>query len=1224
MVVAADEDTVLAEMQSEHKANSSDDVVMQTVATAGEDEQKQPTSSSEDATIDWCVDLREHRGENSIESPNFYCGKVPFNIRLFPRGSQTTDYPNYPTHFSVFLNLPSDEFHKHGRDWTVGVVASLEIVNVRDPSKSIRRQVRHNFKASISDQGFTHFFPLEKLGDGFCKDGTNEITLRACAKIVNVSGEREPDDFNSFNYDARSATGFVGLRNQGATCYMNSLLQTFYHISYLRKVVYLLPTEQIAEEDILSPDFASMGSRSAPDRKTDISLALQKLFYDLQTSKEAVSTKRLTRSFGWTSIEAFQQHDVQEFSRILCDVLEDKMDGTSVAGTIAELFEGKCETYTECTQIEFKSSRTETFHDLSLMVKGCSDVDSSLIAYCREELMTGANRYLAEGHGLQDARKGVRFKAFPPVLQLQLKRFEYNSARQIMVKVNDRFEFPKVLDLRSLISDSENQEHHELYVLQSVLVHSGSVYGGHYQVFIRPDCRGDWFRFDDDRVKRVSDEAAIDDNFGGIDDRYGAGCTRSSSAYMLVYIRKGLVDKYILPSDQTNPPTHLVDRFEREKQRKEDEAKRREDEKRKITLKIMSISLMKRHTGCELGDPKSIRVYRDKTLRENIDFFSEATGIPADRIQFLAYTRRQNSTMRPNRPFNTESFSKHVEDLSSTNKNSASTSPPTLYLLDSPSDSWTKLVDDANTGKPTLLIFKWLDPVARKVSIVGDHVFANETNFTEVMDHFRTIKNISDDWELCAQEEENVLPDSKGSVNAIDPAQTIAKHQLICGDIICFFRPPKHRRQGEDWKSQAGPSAKREPLARIELGAISGDVKMMEVDTPILAPDGEEDHTPVTVETFHDPMKPPIIRDPKEYYLKYVPSMNIVEFLPRNESDFETVSLSAKPPPEEEGLSRSPANLSTEEREVERCRTRLLAKKGKFSVKLSCHTQMQYLQAYLGQIFRIDPNRIRFYRSSTTQTASMNPCESKRTTEMETFALMYSGDAWRLHYEIMQFTWSQLRYNIVVDLVWRENVMKEPEKVQLLVPEEASVSDVLKICQRQFVQENRISESDAYRLRIVGTKASTFDSIIDVDCAAKIKLLPLQYMSKPPVNVIELTPLDEVDFSPADFSLHRLWVNFCEMKGYYRDGCSLPFSVITKKDDSLSDVKLRIKEKLQLSDSDFKKAKFSEFASSRTELPDDFVVFGKKDITLELADSKKRKQNSSSHSRWQQPLKIRK
>ena len=38
---------------------------------------------------------------------------------------------------------------------------------------------------------------------------------------------------------------------------------------------------------------------------------------------------------------------------------------------------------------------------------------------------------------LQDARKGVLFDDFPPVLQLQLKRFEYDFQRDIMVKVSN-------------------------------------------------------------------------------------------------------------------------------------------------------------------------------------------------------------------------------------------------------------------------------------------------------------------------------------------------------------------------------------------------------------------------------------------------------------------------------------------------------------------------------------------------------------------------------------------------------------------------------------------------------------------------------------------------------------------------------------------------------------------------------------------------------------------
>jgi ubiquitin carboxyl-terminal hydrolase 7 len=171
-----------------------------------------------------------------------------------------------------------------------------------------------------------------------------------------------------------------------------------------------------------------------------------------------------------------------------------------------------------------------------------------------EEEMKGDNQYRAEKFGLQDAKKGCRFLKFPPILQLQLKRFEFDLHTGAMVKVNDKFEFPTTLDVTPYLSPSEPRDEKDpnIYYLHSVLVHSGSVHGGHYYTYIRPItptgevATQQWYKFDDESVYRVSEQYAVNGSFGGdfehvsyqFGRKYTQQMTRFANAYMLIYIRK--------------------------------------------------------------------------------------------------------------------------------------------------------------------------------------------------------------------------------------------------------------------------------------------------------------------------------------------------------------------------------------------------------------------------------------------------------------------------------------------------------------------------------------------------------------------------------------------------------------------------------------------------------------------------------------------------------------
>ena len=130
-----------------------------------------------------------------------------------------------------------------------------------------------------------------------------------------------------FRSVAAAGDSRVGLLNQGATCYMNSLLQTLYMTPEFRE--YIFRWRYTPERD--GPEDQCIASQ------------LQALFARLACSRcAALSTKALTRSFGWDAAESFQQHDVQELNRVLFDALG---RSSPEFATVASQFMGRVNDY---------------------------------------------------------------------------------------------------------------------------------------------------------------------------------------------------------------------------------------------------------------------------------------------------------------------------------------------------------------------------------------------------------------------------------------------------------------------------------------------------------------------------------------------------------------------------------------------------------------------------------------------------------------------------------------------------------------------------------------------------------------------------------------------------------------------------------------------------------------------------------------------------------------
>ena len=247
------------------------------------------------------------------------------------------------------------------------------------------------------------------------------------------------------------------------------------------------------------------------------------------------------------------------------------MKGTKAEQALASLFVTKMKTYISCINVDYESSRIEDLWDIQLNVRGNATLDESFQDYIQVETMDGDNKYFAEGHGLQDAKKGVIFDTFPPVLHLQLKRFEYNFQADAMTKVYDRYEFPEIWDASPYLSETADRSESCIYHLHGVLVHSGDLNAGHYYAFLKPNKYGEFYKFDDDKVCRSTKKEAMEDNFGGdfSTQSNGMGAQQRNpytrtwsrqkfmSAYMLVYIRESRYDSVLPSIEEKDTPEHL-------------------------------------------------------------------------------------------------------------------------------------------------------------------------------------------------------------------------------------------------------------------------------------------------------------------------------------------------------------------------------------------------------------------------------------------------------------------------------------------------------------------------------------------------------------------------------------------------------------------------------------------------------------------------------------------
>eukprot|EP00808_Paulinella_micropora_P014472 g14573.t1 len=269
---------------------------------------------------------------------------------------------------------------------------------------------------------------------------------------------------------------FTGMRNQGATCYLNSLLQALFLTPPLRKALY-------------SWEYRPSASTEERTEAESIAFQLRRLFGYLQlSSKPAVKTTDLTKAFGWTGSNVFIQHDVQELFHILLERLMARYLDSALSKEVSRLFLGSSCSSVLCQRCQNRTDRPDTFLDLCLDVEGVDGVQEALDRLTQLEVLEGSNAYRCSGQcggTKQTAHKEYRFLSFPPVLNLQLKRFKMNWRSMRREKLNDFYRFPATLDVKDWLSQRPAAKQQTEYDLFAVLLHVGSAHRGHYFALLR-------------------------------------------------------------------------------------------------------------------------------------------------------------------------------------------------------------------------------------------------------------------------------------------------------------------------------------------------------------------------------------------------------------------------------------------------------------------------------------------------------------------------------------------------------------------------------------------------------------------------------------------------------------------------------------------------------------------------------------------------------------------
>ena len=238
---------------------------------------------------------------------------------------------------------------------------------------------------------------------------------------------------------------FVGIRNLGCICYMNSILQQLFMLPKFRHLA--LNLEASKEQSVVD----------GVELVDDFLAQLQRMYVHLQWSQkqyyEPTTFCRAIKDPQGKPINTNIQEDAHEFINTCLDKMEKYCKEQERVKTLEELFAGKTVTEIVCQTCQNKNEVLEQFYHLSLEVKGQKSLKESFDKFIQPEYIS--DYYCAHCDKKVDKiTKQTLLKECPEVLIINLQRIIFDLESFLKVKVHTKLQFGHSLDLFNYVSSS--------------------------------------------------------------------------------------------------------------------------------------------------------------------------------------------------------------------------------------------------------------------------------------------------------------------------------------------------------------------------------------------------------------------------------------------------------------------------------------------------------------------------------------------------------------------------------------------------------------------------------------------------------------------------------------------------------------------------------------------------------------------------------------------------